>query len=201
MYETARSLIKNYAQSKTDISEHLLTLFDESVSIKPKLIVELGTRGGESTKTFAEVAKIYNSFFVSVDMEDCATACDYKDWRFVKDDDVRFAKKFDAFCKENNIIPQIDILFIDTSHKYWHTRGEIKHWLPHLSQNGKIMFHDTNLKVWDNKRGVIRAIEKLVGTKFDENYNFELTFKKWHIKHFANCNGLTIVSYNPAALA
>lgn len=194
MNESSRFIVEAYAKESTDINEHLLTLFDESVAVKPKLIVELGTRGGESTKIFAEVAKVCDSFFISVDMEDCNNVCNYKNWQFVKDDDIKFAKKFEKFCRDKSIVSKIDILFIDTSHKYWHTRREIKHWLPHLNQDGKIIFHDTNLKRWDNKRGVIRAIEKLVGTKFDENYNFEFTFKKWHIKHFTNCNGLTILS-------
>jgi len=39
----ARSLVG------TDISDHLIVIFVESIVLQPKLIVELGVRGGEST--------------------------------------------------------------------------------------------------------------------------------------------------------
>jgi cephalosporin hydroxylase len=194
MFQSSRAIVEEYAKKDTDIHEHLLIIFDQAVAVEPKLVVELGTRGGESTRTLAEAAKIFNADFVSVDIDDTSAVCDYPRWRFVKSDDIKFAKKFADFCRANGVSPRIDILFIDTSHKYWQTKREIKHWLPYLSSKGRVLFHDTNLKAWDNNRGVIRAIEKLVGTKFDENHNFELTFKNWRIQHFANCNGLTILS-------
>ncbi len=193
MSQTSRDIVEAYSKKKSDINEHLLAIFDEAAAVEPKLIVELGTRGGESTRTLAEAAKIYGADFISVDIDDAGTASDYLKWRFVKSDDIKFAKKFPEFCAENSLPSQIDLLFIDTSHKYRQTKREIKYWLPFLSPKARVIFHDTNLKAWDNKRGVIRAIEKLVETKFDESYNFELTFKNWHIKHFANCNGLAVL--------
>ena len=45
--------IRRHAQKKkTDISDHLETLFVESLSMEPKLIVELGVGDGESTMVF-----------------------------------------------------------------------------------------------------------------------------------------------------
>ena len=46
-------LIRAFGSSQppvTDISDHLPTIFSEIVAASPKLIVELGTRGGESTR-------------------------------------------------------------------------------------------------------------------------------------------------------
>ncbi len=50
--------IKEHSLVRTDISDHLVSLFIESLSIKPKLIVELGVRGGESTFVLERVAKL-----------------------------------------------------------------------------------------------------------------------------------------------
>lgn len=45
---------------------------------------------------------------------------------------------------------------------------------------------------WDNKRGVIRAIEKYLGKSFDETKDFIDYKNGWLIKHYSHCNGLTI---------
>ncbi len=197
--------IKERALLKTDIADHLETLFAESVSIKPRLIVELGVRGGESTFVFERVAKLFGAALVSVDLEDCQQVSAYGRWSFVKSDDIEFAKGFEAFCQKKGFAPQIDILFIDTSHWYEHTVQEIKSWFPFLSEHAKVIFHDTNMKEvyfkkngsiqfgWDNKRGVIRAIEEHFKTVFPENEDFIDFRKGWLIKHFAHSSGLTIL--------
>lgn len=116
-----------------------------------------------------------------------------------------FAGRFLEFCRGKGITPLIDLLFIDTSHYYEHTVQEIKAWLPFVSARGKVIFHDTNLKVlgprrdgcfqlsWDNQRGVIRAIEEYLGVAIDENKDFSDQFGDWMVRHWPNCNGLTIM--------
>ncbi len=189
---------------RSDINEHLLTIYRESVETCPKLIVELGVRGGVSTFVFERVAKKCNSTLVSVDIEDCSDISDWENWHFVQKDDIEFAKEFKDWCKERNIAPEIDILFIDTSHLYQHTKDEIKHWFPYLSKNAKVIFHDTNMGFlykrkdgsygngWDNKRGVIRAIEDFCEKKFNEKKEFTDKCKGFEIKHYPYCSGLTI---------
>ncbi len=191
---------------RTDINDHLLTIYRESVEITPKLIVELGVRGGESTFVFERVAKKVNSTLISVDMDDCSKITDYEKWFFVQSDDIEFAKRFEVWCKERGLEPKIDILFIDTSHIYSHTKEEIEYWFPYLSQRAKVFFHDTNINFlfrrkdgsyengWDNKRGVIRAIEEFCGKGFNEKAEFEDFCKGFKIKHFPYCSGLTILA-------
>jgi len=203
--------IKKHSLKKTDINDHLITLFIESIKIKPKLIVELGVRGGESTFALERVAKVCNAKLISVDIVDCSKVSSYKDWIFIKSDDIKFAKEFKKWCKENNIEPQIDILFIDTLHLYEHALQEIKHWFPFLSDRSKVFFHDTNTKGiyqrkdgskgvvswnnpgWRNDRGVIRALEKFFNKLFSENESFIDFEKGFLIKHYPLCNGLTIL--------
>lgn len=201
--------IRKQALARTDINDHLETLFIESMAVRPKLIVELGTRGGESTFVLERVAKLSEGQLVSVDIEDCSSVCAYQRWKFVKKDDVAFAGEFKDWCQKQGFGHEIDILFIDTSHKYQHTAQEIEAWFPFLSGKAKVFFHDTNLgRVnfrkdgsllggWNNRRGVIRALEKYFNKRFNERVDFTDSRNGWQIKHFALCNGFTILNKMP----
>jgi len=189
----------------TDINEHLETIYNETVKAQPKLIVELGVRGGESTFVFERAALISESNLLSVDIEDIDFKSDYEKWQFYRGDDIELGKNFTKFAKENNLPEKIDVLFIDTSHQYKHTVDEINTWFKHLSDNGIVLFHDTFISTifrrkdgtigggWNNKRGVIRAIEEYLKTKFDEKQPFVTTVKGFEITHHPYCNGLTIL--------
>jgi len=199
---------------RTDINDHLATLFVESLSVRPSLIVELGVFNGESTFVFERVARICNARLVSVDVEDCSGVCSWPGWTFVKSDDIAFAKQFPEWCRDRHVEPLIDILFIDTSHQYEHTIQELTHWLPFVSDRGKVFLHDTNFydtkvakmfvrkdgsigiggyKDWTEQRSVIAALETYFHVRFDERRDFTSLAGGWAIKHHANCAGLTIL--------
>lgn len=197
--------IQKHFMSKTDISDHLLTLFSVAYQAKPKLIVELGVNTGESTFVFSKVASLTGGKLVSIDINDCSKSSDYQDWNFVQSDDVQFAQRFSAWAELKNLPKEIDLLFIDTSHEYKHTVEEIKVWFPKLSKNAVVIFHDTNLKSvfrrqdgsfgvgWYNERGVIRAIEEFLGCKINEKKTFVNCIGDWLVTHYSWCNGLTIM--------
>lgn len=201
--------IKEHSISRTDISDHLITLFMEAIAVRPELIVELGVRTGESTFVFERVARLCGSKLLSVDIQDCSTVSSYRDWIFEKSDDIDFAKRFQTWCVQHNIKAQIDVLFVDTSHLFEHTVEEIKHWFPFLSDISKVFFHDTNLKRAnfrkdgsilvgrDNKRGVIGALEEFFGRSFNENEQFIDWGKGWAISHYPYCAGLTVLEKLP----
>lgn len=46
---------------------------------------------------------------------------------------------------------------------------------------------------WDNKRGVIRALEEYFGKSFNEKKDFIDFRNGWLIKHHSCCNGFTIL--------
>lgn len=161
----------------------------------PKLIVELGVRGGDSTFALERAARSSDAYLLSVDIEDCPVQCSYAKRSFVQRDDVTFAGEFAGWCSSRNLAPAVDVLFIDTSHLYEHTREELRFWLPHLSAKGKLILHDANMKRfycranrslgpgWDNARGVIRAIEEMVGAMFNEEQDFVTLAQGWIIRH------------------
>lgn len=201
--------IKEHLITRTDISDHLITLFVETMAVRPELIVELGVRTGESTFVFERVARLCGSKLISVDIQDCSTVSSYGDWIFEKSDDIEFAKRFESWCEQRNIKAQIDVLFIDTSHLFEHTVEEIEHWFPFLSDKSKVFFHDTNLKRTnfrkdgsivvgrDNKRGVMAALEKFFERPFNEKEQFIDWAKGWAIKHYPYCAGLTVLEKLP----
>jgi predicted O-methyltransferase YrrM len=194
---------------RTDISDHLVTLFVRTLEANPRLIVELGVRGGESTFVLERVAALCDAALVSVDIEDCSDISAYARWEFVRMDDVAFGREFAGWCRQKAIEPAIDVLFVDTSHVYEHTRQEIKTWLPLLASKATVFFHDTNLRRvyfrndgsmgigWDNERGVIKALEEHFGTRFDEKRDFADVRDGWSIEHRARCNGFTILTRLP----
>ena len=47
---------------RSDISDHLATIFSEAVAAKPRLIVELGVRGGESRYALERAARVTRSY-------------------------------------------------------------------------------------------------------------------------------------------
>lgn len=204
------SLVQSLRGSKnqSDISDHLSTLFYHVMEAQPRLIVELGTRGGESTRVLLAVARLARSRVLSVDIEDCRSL-DLEQgvpWEFIQSDDVAFAVEFPRWCAQRDLPPKADALFIDTSHRYEHTKSELAAWVPHLADDGVLILHDTNMGAgtysrldgtvdlgWDNQRGVIRAIEEFLGTHYDENRFFTDVRNGFLILHYPYCNGLTIL--------
>ncbi|MFO7962493.1 MAG: class I SAM-dependent methyltransferase [Desulfobacterales bacterium] len=194
----------------SDITDHLAVLFCEVLKSDPSLVVELGTRKGDSTRALLQAASIAGAKMISVDMMDCSQFVDddsmKNTWRFVQADDVAFAGEFVVWCRSNGFPETVDVLFVDTSHEYEHTLAEIRAWFPLLSERGKVIFHDTHMKRyvkrkngsivkgWNNERGVIRAIEETLGRAYDETAPFIDRLGGWLIEHLPYSSGLTIMT-------
>jgi cephalosporin hydroxylase len=196
--------------AKSDISEHLGTLFTEAVLTRPRLIVELGTRGGESTRALIAAANVCNAKVLSVDIDPAPLlgVPGRERWSFVQSDDVCFGREaegFECWCAERGFLPEADVIFIDSSHLYEHTCEELDVWHKHLSAAGVLLFHDTNMgsgtfgmlsgHVPNNgrgsQRGVIRAIEEFLGRQYNERAFFVDIARGFLVTHRPNCNGFT----------
>jgi len=195
---------------RSDISDHLGVLFSETVLTRPRLIVELGTRGGESTRALIAAATVCDAKMLSVDIDPAPPleVPGRERWFFVQSDDVSFGREpdgFESWCAEHELAPEADVIFIDTSHLYQHTRDEIAVWAQRLSPSGVLLFHDTNMQTglagrldgsvayngWDNQRGVIRAIEEFLGRNYDEQSFFVDIARGFLVTHRPNCSGFT----------
>ena len=197
------------AKRRSHISDHLGAIFFFALDARPKLMVELGTNSGESTRVLLAAASITKAALLSVDIKDCGQlALPFREhWHFVQSDDIEFGKAgFTQWCLSHSVEPRIDVLFIDTSHRYEHTKQEIEIWSRYLSDDAVMLFHDTNMGTgaygrtdgsvgygFDNKRGVIRAIEELTGRQYDESSFFCDFAQGYLIMHYPNCNGLAVL--------
>jgi cephalosporin hydroxylase len=198
-------------RARSDIHDHLGTLFYETVVAQPRLIVELGTRGGLSTRALLAAADVTNAHLLSVDIEDCSgvdVSLPLKArWTFIQGDDVEFADKpFEQFCAKRGLPPLADVIFVDTSHEYQHTKAELAAWLPRLTPDGVMLFHDTNMgRGWyrslngraapggNSTRGVIQAIEELLGRRYDESTFFTDIVGDFAVRHVPWSSGFLVL--------
>lgn len=197
--------VQRRARLRTDIADHLPTMFLEAYACRPSLIVELGVRDGESTFVFERVARLHDAALVSVDVEPCRRVSDYERWHFVQQDDLQFGRGFPDWCEARGVPTPIDVLFIDTSHRFAHTVEEIDVWFPLLGESSVVLLHDTNLtkwyrrrdgsigRAWDNDRGVVRALEARLGISIDETRPFRTVASGFAVDHYPTCNGLTVL--------
>jgi|HubBroStandDraft_5_1064220.scaffolds.fasta_scaffold18974_5 hypothetical protein len=200
-----------WADAPADIHDHLGAMFAETVAVRPRLIVELGTRGGVSTRALLGAAEVCDAHVLSVDIVDCPLT-DIPErfrrrWSFVRADDVAFAgQPFADFCAARGLSTGAEAILIDTSHRYEHTREELTAWLPRLARPGVMMFHDTHMgdgwfrrldgvvsRGWNNERGVIRAIEERLGRQFDETTYFSDFVGGFVVQHTPWSSGFTVL--------
>ena len=200
--DTFLNTIKELSIRDTDISDHLEAIYINSLKLNPKLIIELGVREGQSSRVFNFVNKKLNSRVIGIDIDYCDYSYVYNG-SFYRIDDIEFGKNYSSYVNS-----PIDILFIDTSHLYDHTKKEIDTFFPLLSNKALVIFHDTNLKDtylhkngntgigWNNERGVTRAIEEYFNISVNENEHYVLNVQKnhdnWKLEHDPICNGLTL---------
>jgi len=195
-------IIKMLSVRDTDISDHLESIYINSLNFNPKLIVELGVREGQSSRIFSLVNEKLNSKVIGIDIDTCYYSYVYNG-TFYKMNDIEFGENYSKYSDS-----KIDILFIDTTHMYDHTTAEIATFFPLLQDKALVIFHDTNLREkylhrngnigtgWDNNRGVTRALEDYFNISVNEEEHYSLNIKKnennWKLEHDPICNGLTL---------
>ena len=158
-----------------EISDYLHHLYFDTLMANPKLIVELGTNAGCSTRVLLAAAENIGATFLSVDIDDYSwidiNEKYKKKWYFEQCDDVYFAQnKFDNWKSDKGIDGMVDLLFIDSSHMYDHTVQEIEVWFPKLSDHATVIFHDTNIRPF---YCIIRSNIKIYGHFIENTANLE----------------------------
>lgn len=139
-----RNYINNLAQYQTDINQYILSLYNIPVQINAQTIVELGS--GQSTFAFLAAANKTNGQLYSFDIgpfpatplrgfptgESILTEASRLHYTQISDLEA-----------EKTWNKPIDVLFLDTSHTYQHTKQELLVWPRHLRRNGIFIMHDT----------------------------------------------------------
>jgi len=168
-----QSQLEAHTLKRTDINEHLTTLYMLTKQHRLSTVLELGVRTGESTVVFLFAAKEIGGTVTSIDCVDCPEAISKinsvelsKWWRFIKGDDLEV---------EWNTL--VDHLFIDTSHTYEHTLKELGKFEPWVDMGGVITLHD--IVAFPD---VLQAINDYIGKR-----------KDLQLYKYFNNNGLAVI--------
>ena len=139
---TVRDAYRDRLSHNTDIKEYLPFLHEEAAKRDHPVVVELGTRAGNSTLAFlAAGAEVW-----SVDIEDIRLNPDgmmpwrnLPEWHFIQGDSLNV---------QADVPEEIDIFFNDASHEYQPTLEECWAYVPKVRPGGVALFHDTRLLIW-----------------------------------------------------
>jgi len=123
----------------SDIQDHLWFLHDAVMEEGARVVVELGTRDGNSTSAFLTALESNKGkgHLWSIDITPVnAPAAWWRSglWTFIFGDDLKV---------RDHVPDDIDILFIDTSHYYDHTLSELRLYGP---RSKTILLHDVDLE-------------------------------------------------------
>lgn len=140
-------------RANSGISEHLATLLFITVETNAKRILELGLGWGNSTTAFLYGLKQTGGFLTSIDYDECERTRERirndgldSNWKFLRGDDM-----------DIDFGEELDILFIDSSHQYKHTKNELEKYEPNVKNGGFIILHDTVMFP-----GVTKAVDEFI---------------------------------------
>lgn len=122
----------------SDIYQHLPTFVSLVEELDAKHVIELGTRTGVSTIAWLYALEKTGGRLTSVDIDERPAIGEYDHWTFVQGDDLD--------PKIVAALDDADIVFIDTSHLYDHTRAELNVYRHLVKPGGVIVLHDTMLE-------------------------------------------------------
>lgn len=124
---------------------YALPRFYETVLRYPQCaVLELGTRGGESTSAFLAAADKCGGHVWSVDIDPGVFPVPVPSWWYQSDvwtflclDDMD--ERLALYLPDR----RFDVLLIDTSHRYDHTLAELRKFVPMMNPGGTVFLHDT----------------------------------------------------------
>lgn len=131
---TLAALYEQHCRTYSDIQDHLPRFVELVEELDATHVIELGTRTGVSTIAWLH-ALDGRGTLDSVDLDPKPDIGDWPHWTFHQGDDLEVVKHLEP----------ADVVFIDTSHTYEHTRLELEAYLP-LARS-YIVCHDTQLRI------------------------------------------------------
>lgn len=114
------SILKTATQGTGDSDRHAMTLFSIALATRGKNYIELGVRGGDSTKPLLEAATLNGGVLYSVDIDD-GPNIESKNWKFAKKDAILFLEEWERLN-----MPSPDFVYVDDWHSYDHVKKELE---------------------------------------------------------------------------
>lgn len=135
------AVYRQVAAAPSDIQAHLPRFVAITENLGAQRVCELGVRTAVSTVAWLEGLRRTGGHLWAVDVDPCPI--DHRQLSFIRGDD----------CDEGVVaqIPDdLDVVFVDTSHLYVHTRREIELYAPKLAIGGCMVFHDVAVERFDH---------------------------------------------------
>jgi len=176
-------MYRTVASTPSDIYLHLPRFVELVTRSKATKVLELGTRTGVSTIAWLHALEQTGGHLWSVDIDSQPPIGQFPHWTFIQGDDM------DGTVQAQLPAP-FDIVFLDTSHHYQHTKAELDRYQHMVRPGGLIVCHDTELPIpegapaGDPTYPVKRAIEEFVAA----------TGRRW--LNIPDCWGLGIIEVN-----
>ena len=153
-------------------SGYVLELYKRAIEAKAKVVVELGTQIGQSTRALLKATIENGGHMHSIELNPNtlfgvgkamkAAGVDMSFWTAMPGDDLEVAKTWTI---------HIDLLFIDTSHTYENTLKELEVYSKFVVPHGIIIMHDTWIdRTAPEQYPVRRAVEDWL--KNNEEWEF-----------------------------
>lgn len=152
----------------SDIVDHLPYMVDLVHQLNAHKVIELGVRHGTSTIAWLYGLEQTDGHLWSVDIDPAPAAFTVVNgWSHAFGPAWTFVQGSDLHPAVLDVLPRdVDIVFIDTSHHYEHTRWELETYRPFVRAGGVIVCHDTEVQ-WpyrapagDPQFPVARAIDE-----------------------------------------
>lgn len=177
-----RELYERLCRQSSDIYEHLPTMHALALSINAQTIIELGVRTGVSSAAWLSALERTGGHLWSVDVALAPRfVSGHRQCTFLQGDDL-------APVVTDQLPLDVDIVFIDTDHRYELTVDEIAVYAPRVKSGGFMVFHDTAVEVFPHhppgqppfpvRKAVQGWLESDPG---------------WRAEWRENCNGLAVV--------
>lgn len=164
--------VRDYPRKPHNETQYYRFIYELTRALKPKIVIELGTRRGESAMQFASASKLTQILTVDID----ETAREYV--RKLNRPNVRsIITPSERALNEVKIWAPWDVLFIDTNHTYEQATREYALYAPLVKKGGIILLDDIHINP-----GMDRFWNEIKDEKLELNH--------LHIKGF----GLTIRS-------
>jgi predicted O-methyltransferase YrrM len=186
-YSISKHLPPMLYLSSLQIRSELYRFCREILSLKPKIILEIGTANGGTLFLFSKLSKPYSTL-ISIDFPEFPYigGIDYKSKIFfksfasnsqkiklIRDDSHKFStlKKVKKVLKNR----KVDILFIDGDHTYKGVKKDFKMYGNLVRKNGIIAFHDIVEVTIDDNVEVNKFWNEI-----KENYNYIELVEDWN---------------------
>ncbi|MDO9354011.1 MAG: class I SAM-dependent methyltransferase, partial [Solirubrobacteraceae bacterium] len=148
-------------------------LYETVITFKAKTILELGVGEAFSTVSLLAAVKETDGVLWSIDKRifvpgieriQRTSFIDIQRWHFILSNDLEYSKNWNL---------TVDILYVDTNHRYEQTLKELELYSPYVKKGGAILMHDTLLSgEWD---GAPARVKDAIDTFLISNPKWKFT--------------------------